>query len=183
VIAFERPLVVIGVGNVLLRDDAVGIRVVEALRDLADRDPATLPAGTELVDGGTLVLELLAVVKRSRSLVLVDAVSLGDPAGTVTARRGEAIMPAGGAHNGGATDGVAELLAVGRLLGWLPDHIVLVGVEVAEVEFGTELSPPVAAALPAAVDAVLHELREMDKQVAAARVTERSTPRLAGAMA
>ncbi len=163
----ERAPVVIGLGNVLLRDDAVGVRVIDALRDLVERDPDALPAGTRLVDGGTLVLELLQAVRSSQSLVLVDAVSLGDPAGTVTTRRGEAIMPRGGAHNGGGTGGVDELLAVGRLLGWLPETIALVGVEAADVEFGLELSAPVADALPAAVDAVLFELRAIDGPMAA----------------
>ena len=89
--AVDGPAVVIGVGNVLLRDDGVGVRVVEALRSAARHDPTALPESTRLVDGGTLGVDLLSAVEGARSLVLIDAVDLDQPAGTVSVLRGDAI--------------------------------------------------------------------------------------------
>lgn len=159
----DRPLVAIGVGNLLLGDDAIGLRVIEALIALADRDPAALPPGTRLVDGGTLGLDLLSIVREARGVVLVDAVHLGAPAGTVSVLRGDAIVRAGGQRDGQAAGAVGELIAVARLMSWLAEPIAMVGVEVLDMEFGVRLSPAVEGALPAAVEAVLAELGRMER--------------------
>jgi hydrogenase maturation protease len=159
----DRPAVVIGVGNVLLADDAVGIRVVEALREVPASGPGALPDGTRLVDGGTLGLDLLRAVEGARTLVLVDAVDLGAVPGTVRVLRGDALATAGRSPAAAADGGVASLLAVGRLMGWLPDPVSLVGVQVERVEAGIGLSTAVRSALPAAVEAVRRELRELDE--------------------
>lgn len=159
----EGPAVVIGVGNILLRDDGAGVRVVEALRALATRDPGALPPATRLVDGGTLGTELLRTVQGARSLLLLDAVDLGLAAGTVRVLRGDAIEAAGGRWGAAADGGVGELLGVARLMGWLPGPVALVGIQVGEVRFGMGLSAAVEAALPAAVEMARRELRKLDE--------------------
>jgi hydrogenase maturation protease len=178
----ERPLVVIGVGNVLLRDDAVGIRVVDRLCGLVAEDQLALPQPVLLVDGGTLTVELLDTVRGARGLVLVDASIAGDPAGTVSVRRGARVLAAGGARAGRTADAVHELLDVARLAGWLPERVALVGIEVEAIEFGMDLSPSVAAALPAAVHAVRTELLAMDDAAWGASAG-RPAARMAGMLA
>ncbi len=157
------PLVVIGIGNVLLGDDGVGVRVVEALEATARADEGFLPPGTRIVDGGTLGLDLLGMVRGSRGLVLVDAARLGGRIGEVRALDAADIDAAGGARDGGAGSAVGELLAVARLMDWLPTRVAVIGIEVAAVDVGVHLSPPVAGAIPAAVTAVRRELRRMDR--------------------
>ena len=172
--AFDGPAVVIGVGNALLRDDGVGVRVVEELRAVVRHDASALPEDTVLVDGGTLGLDLLRTVAGARSLLFLDAVDLHLPPGTVTVLRGDAIPAAGGRWGRAVPSGVGEVLAVGRLMGWLPDPVALVGVQVDDTEFGIGLSRPVESALPRAVVTAREELRELDRWVIAAR------PRMAG---
>jgi len=155
----EAPAVVIGVGNILRGDDGAGVRAVEALRAAWARDPMALPVDTRLVDGGTLGLDLLRTVAEARALVLLDAVDLQLPAGTVRVLRGDDIVAAGGGWGGAADGGVGELLAIARLMGWLPDRVSLVGIQVDAVGFGIGLSEPVEAALPLAVETARHELR------------------------
>jgi len=183
VTAAALPLVAIGVGNVLRRDDAVGVRVIEGLRAVAAHDPRALPPGTRLVDGGTLGLDLLGVVEGARGVVLVDAVRLGGTAGTVSVLHGNAIVSAGGHRDGEPTSAVGELLAVARLMAWLPEPVSMVGIEVADIEFGVHLSPMVEAALPAAMDAVRTELRRMDDLPTTPTAGGHATGPLAGAMA
>ncbi|HYO41588.1 MAG TPA: hydrogenase maturation protease [Candidatus Limnocylindrales bacterium] len=178
-----RPLVAIGVGNVLLGDDAIGIRVIEALRSIADQDPLALPSGTRLVDGGTLGLDLLRVVGEARGVVLVDAVRLGAAAGSVSVFRGDAIATAGGHRDGQAASAVGELIAVARLMGWLPQSVSMVGIEVVDTEFGMHLSPVVDHALPAAMDAVMAELRRMDERPGVPTTGGIATGPMAGATA
>jgi hydrogenase maturation protease len=167
--AAPGPAVVIGVGNILLHDDGVGVRVVEELQLLAHHDPQLVPTGTRLVDGGTMGLDLLRMVQGARSLLLLDAVNFDEAPGTVSVLRGDAIVGAGG-RGGGATSGsVGELLAVARLMGWLPDPVSLVGVQVGDTRFGVGLSPQVEAALPGAVEAARAELRALEEIVATGR--------------
>jgi hydrogenase maturation protease len=165
--AAAAPALVIGLGNILLRDDGAGIRAVEALRDLAERDQ-TMPPDARFVDGGTLGMDLLRTVEGARLLLLLDAVDLDLPPGTVTVLRGDAIVAAGGRWGGAAEGGVGELLAVARLMGWLPDPVALVGIQVADMGFGMGLSERVEAALPGAVEAARRELLELDELTATA---------------
>jgi len=177
------PLVVIGIGNVMLGDDGVGVRVVEALRALDRVDRRTLPRHTQLVDGGTLGLDLLATVKGSRGLILVDAVRLGGPIGGVRTVDGDAIGSMDRAPDGGAGTAVGELLAVARLMGWLPARVAMVGIEVGNLDVGIDCSPAVASAIPAAVTVVRRELRRMDHLLANETQGGDPTRPLAGAMA
>ncbi len=177
------PLVAIGVGNVLLGDDAIGVRVIEGLRAMAEHDPLALPPDTRLVDGGTLGLDLLRFVPEARGVVLVDAVRLGAPEGTVSVLYGDAIVSAGGHQDGQAASAIGELVAVARLMAWLPEPVAMVGIEVAEIEVGVRLSPVVDHALPAAMDAVRAELRRMDGLPATPRTGGIATGRMAGATA
>jgi hydrogenase maturation protease len=145
----DAPPVVIGVGNLLLGDDAAGLRVVQALRRRADAEPGALPPGTRLVDGGTLGLDLLRVLRGAGALVVVDAADRGATPGTVTVRHDARVE---GDH------GVAQLLAVAGMLGSLPPDVTVIEIGVGEMGVGIGLSPAVEAAIPAAAAAVLGEL-------------------------
>lgn len=177
------PLVAIGVGNVLLADDAIGVRVIEGLLDVAPDGPLALPPGTRLVDGGTLGLDLLQVVRGSGGVVFVDAVRLGAPAGTVTVLHGDDIVRAGGHRDGQPASAVGELIAVARLMGWLPEPVAMVGIEIADIEPGMHLTPVVDLALPIAMDAVRVELRRMDELPTMTFSGGGATGHLAGATA
>ncbi|HEY4753449.1 MAG TPA: hydrogenase maturation protease, partial [Candidatus Limnocylindrales bacterium] len=135
--ASVAPAVVLGVGNVLLRDDGVGVRVVEALRSAAAADPESLPAGTRLVDGGTLGLDLLDELEGARSLLVVDAADLAQPPGMVRVLRDPelAVVAAGTRH--GVEGGVSGLLGMARLMGWLPSRVALVGIQTDDTSGGT----------------------------------------------
>jgi hydrogenase maturation protease len=146
-------LVVIGVGNVLLGDDGAGVRVVEALRRVSERDPGAVPPGTRLIDGGTLGLALVRHLDGARGLVIVDAADRGEPPGTVTLRRDTRIV-----HDGG----VGELLAVAGMLGVLPGAPTVVELSMGQIVASVGLSPAVEAAIPVAVATVLRELAALD---------------------
>ena len=158
----EGPIVVFGIGNILLRDDGIGVHVVQALERLVERGEVRLRPDTRLVDGGTLGMDLLPLVAGSRALVLVDAVCGGRPPGTVEVVRGAAV----GARQSGtgpSTDtGVGNLVEAAALLDTLPDTVVLVGIEPGEITVGLELGPAVRAALPAAVATLVDELARLD---------------------
>lgn len=155
----DGPIVVLGVGNVLLGDDGVGVHVVRALERLAQRGLVELPPGTRLVDGGTLGLDLLPLVSSARALVLVDAVDRGHAPGAVEVLPGDALTRASAVGISPQRAGVGDLLAARSVAGGLPKAIALVGVQVGEIGIGSGLTGSVRAAVPAAVDAVIDVLR------------------------
>jgi hydrogenase maturation protease len=164
----RAPIAVLGVGNVLLRDDGVGVRVAEALERLAAHDPSVLPTCTHIVDGGTLDVGVLRAVEGARALLVVDGMDLDEPPGTVRVLRGDAITVAGTRTPGGGGGGIGELLALGRVMGWIHGPVALVAVQVGDVTFNLGLSVAVEAALPAAVEAARRTLWELDAEAVGA---------------
>lgn len=155
------PVLVLALGNLLLRDDGVGLRLLDELRD-------RLPASddVELLDGGTQGLALLGRITGRHALLVLDAIALGHPPGTVHCLHDPltAAPPrASSAHEANA----GELLRAAALLDALSPHVVVIGVEPAVTGTGIGLSKDVESAIPAAlrvVDEVLSSVR-----VAAAR--------------
>lgn len=148
-------VVILGIGNVLLGDEGVGVHVIRQLETQAE----PLPPGVVPVDGGTLGIELLPVVQDAVALILVDAVSIGSEPGSVQTFRGEEIEARLSRHVSPHQVGSADLIGVARLLGVLPRQTALVGIQPERIAFDLELSAPVRNALSGAIRAV-RELAE-----------------------
>ncbi len=145
-------ILVLGVGNVLMADDGIGVHVIRRLA------AEHVPDGVRMVDGGTLGLDLLPMVADARALIVVDAVDMQEAPGTVRVLRGAELHSALGGHISPHQVGLGDLLAVGRLTGDLPDQLALVGIQPGVVEVGLELTAACAGAIPHAVAAVRTEL-------------------------
>jgi hydrogenase maturation protease len=145
------PTLVLGIGNVLMGDEGVGVEVIRHLEGLA------LPAGVELLDGGTGSFTLLEPMCRARRVVLVDAAVDQSPPGTV--RRLEPRFSRDYPRTLTAHDiGLKDLLDAFHILGD-PPQVTLFAVTVeppTEPRMG--LSPEVAAAVPRVAEQVLAEL-------------------------
>jgi hydrogenase maturation protease len=126
---------------------------VHIVRALAE-NPVALPEGTELVDGGTLGLELLPLVSEADALILIDAADFGREAGTMQTVAGAALRARLAGHVSPHQAGAGDLIAAARLIGALPSRVAMVGVQPASLEPGLGLSPSVAAALQEAVERV-----------------------------
>jgi len=145
-------LLVLGLGNVLCQDDGAGVAAIEQLRAGWE-----LPAGVEIVDGGTLGLSLLACVSSARRLLLVDAVAAAEPPGTVVRLAGADVAHATAHRLSVHQIGVADLLDALWLIGGTPAEMVLVGIVPERTELGVDLAPAVAAHLTELVEAVAAE--------------------------
>ena len=82
----EKRILVLGVGNILLRDEGVGVRVVERLQADYSFSP-----NVSLLDGGTLGIKLMEAISSSDVLIVVDAVLNGHPPGTFYRLTGEEV--------------------------------------------------------------------------------------------
>src|ERR1035437_50266 len=148
----ESKVVVLGLGNILHSDDGVGPQAIGRVR----RGPRGLNE-VNLIYGGTLGLELLTYVWGCFYLLVLDAVDIGQPPGTLVRMSSQelrALPGQGSVHQ----LGVADLLVALRVMANRTPEGVLLGVQPASTEWGTELSPAVAAVLPALADAAVAEV-------------------------
>lgn len=138
---------VLGIGNLLMGDEGVGVRAIEFLQQ------DVWPEGVCLLDGGTGGFHLLDYLSSDEPLVMIDATMDGQPAGTVTTLRPKYASDfprALTAHD----IGLRDLVEAAQLTGALPDiDLVTVSID-AITPMHLTLSAPVQAALPAVRDAV-----------------------------
>ena len=142
------PVLVLGLGNLLLGDDGAGLALLEALRrQLGDQGNQV-----EFLDGGTQGLNLLGCLEGRRTLIILDALALRKKPGSVSVLRADELRELGARRSSTAHEGNAgELLAAAALLGQIPEQVFVVGVEPERLETGVGLSAPVQAAVPEAV--------------------------------
>lgn len=144
---------VLGLGNILLGDDGVGVRAVERLQALYD-----LPEDLRVLDGGTLGLDLLPYVEDADRLLLIDAVQAGQEPGTPLRLEGEEVPAFLAVKLSPHQMALPDLLAAARLRGRYPSEVVLWGVQPGPMTTTLDLSPPVAAQVDALVDRLLADL-------------------------
>src|ERR1051326_1313717 len=150
--------VVLGLGNVLHADDGAGAQAIKQLRE--DR---RVPANVSLVEGGTLGLELLSYVWDCSRLIVIDAVDVGEAPGTVVRMWGEELNSLPG-NSSVHQLGVSDLLVALRVLAQRQPAVVLLGVQPANTDWSTELSPGVAAAMNSLVEAAGREVCAQGRQ-------------------
>lgn len=146
----ERSILVLGLGNVLMQDDGVGVHAANALGHWVEgRDSVVVR------DGGTLGLSLLPEVEACSGLIVLDAAMLSAPPGTVKAFEGAAMdAQLSGKKFSVHEVALSDLLAAAELLGGKPERRALIGVQPEVVDWGLEPTPAVAAAIPKMHEAV-----------------------------
>jgi len=146
--------VVLGLGNVLWADEGFGVRAVEALHA-----GYAMPPGVEIVDGGTQGFALMDYVASTRRLLVLDAIDLGLPPGTLEVLRDAEVPAWGSVKMSPHQTGFEEVLAVAQLRGKAPESVVLVGVQPERLDdFGGSLRAAVKARIPEAVSIAVREL-------------------------
>lgn len=148
----EGEIVVLGLGNLLRRDEGLGIRALERLRDRY-----VLPPSVRLVDGGTLGLDLIAHVEGAQRLLVLDATLTDGPPGSLLRLVGDEVPAFFGVRMSHDV-GLADLLAILKLRGSEPQELVVLGMQPGVIELGWELSAAVAERLDTLVLAAVAEL-------------------------
>lgn len=137
-----KETLILGVGNLLLKDEGVGIHAIHAL------EKENLPAHVHLMDGGTGGLHLLSWLQGYDRLIMIDATLDSNPPGTVRLihpRYAADFPPLMSAHEIGLKDMIDAMI----LTGDLPAETHLIVVSAANInEVGMELTPQVEAAIP-----------------------------------
>jgi hydrogenase maturation protease len=150
-VANSGKTLVLGLGNVLMGDEGVGVHVVRAV------EKHTLPASVECLDGGTGGFTLLEPLQEAARIILIDAAADGNPIGTVTRttpRFSRDYPPTLTAHD----IGVKDLLDVFYIQGGSPDVILYAITIDPQQPISMELSEVIARAAEVAVAEILAEL-------------------------
>ena len=150
-----QKTLVVGMGNLLLGDDGVG---VHAVRRLAQ---SGLPPGVEAVDIGTNSYDLLDCLCESAKLIVIDAMEGGREPGTIyrvpleelrLLRKGD-IVSSHQIH-------FREAVEMARMMGYSP-QITVIGVEPKRLDWGTELSPEVEQRMPRLLELIRREIEKI----------------------
>ncbi len=144
--------VIIGVGNRWRRDDIAGIAVLDALRIQIDDQ-------VDLVESDGEPTRLIDAFKRAPKVIMVDAVVTGAAPGTIHRYTDQELPDRMGIGQSSHLVGLIGTIELGKLLGRLPNGLVLIGIEATDFANGEGMTEPVAKGVQAAVAAVLAELR------------------------
>ncbi len=148
----RAPVLVLGVGNILLSDEGVGVRVAQAIQHMK------LPDNVEVLDGGTASMALLDSLSDRDKVIVIDAVKGKHHPGTIYRFTPADIVVqreiVTSLHQLSVLDALTQL----ELLGRAPGDVVLYGIEPEDTRLRLELTPEVKAAMPRVIELVLKEL-------------------------
>jgi hydrogenase maturation protease len=140
---------VLGIGNILLKDEGIGCHVVHALEEMSLLD-------VKIMDGGTCP-DVVQMLEDADKLIIVDAVKGGGMPGQIYRFRLEDITleqkPFLSLHDMGLVDNLM-LMKLWHSIG----ETVIIGVEPKEIEWGLELSPELQEKMPQIIEVILAEL-------------------------
>lgn len=138
--------VVLGLGNLLQKDEGLGVQALNLLNAQSGNT-----TDFELLDGGVLGLNLLMIVEECSHLLILDAINMGKPAGTVIELAKDEIPFYSGIQLSHHQITFQEVLGLANIRGHLPVHLHLIGVQPEDISTGLELSEIVTNALPEVV--------------------------------
>jgi len=148
-----RHVLILGLGNPLLGDEGIGVRVAEELQGLE------LPDGVTVVEGGTAGLGLIGLMEGYQKVIIVDAADMGHPPGCVVRFTPlEAQLKTVEAPLSLHQIGLGEVLTLAEALEVAPAERIIIGVQPSQVEMGAGLSPEVERAIPKIIRTILSEL-------------------------
>jgi hydrogenase maturation protease len=151
----RRPILVLGIGNALLRDEGIGVHVVRALAEQA------LGPEVEVLDGGTAGVDLLEAIADRRKVIVIDAIRAEGEPGDILRFTPDDLVPETQSAMSVHEFGLLQTLTAARHLGCSPAEVVIFGVKPKEIVWGTELTAELAAAVPRVAALVREELGAM----------------------
>jgi hydrogenase maturation protease len=153
----QKPILILGIGNILLKDEGIGVHVANKFMEMP------LPPEVEVMDGGTLGIDLLFYIEGREKVIVVDTVKAGEPPGTMyrftdkeLSFKKDFLRTAHGID-------FADVVRTADRLGTKPEEIVFIGIEPQDMNEGMELSPLIAERIPAIIELVRREIQAREK--------------------
>jgi hydrogenase maturation protease len=150
--AFSPKTVVLGIGNVLLSDEGIGVHVANVLSGME------LPQGVSVIEGGTDGFSLLNIITEADRLIVVDAVKGGAEPGSIYRFSVDDVRSVpSGFRTSVHQVGILEVIDLSGLIGKTPKTTVI-GVEPKSLDMSLELSPEIKEKIPRIIELVFEEL-------------------------
>ncbi len=148
-----KKVVILGLGNILMKDEGVGVHVA---REVEKRE---LPDYVEIIDGGTASTDILASMGGVDKLIIIDALKGGEKPGTVYRLYPEDLPVPSESFVSLHQIDVLLGLSLARKTGSTPKETVIIGIEPKEIDWGIGLTPEIDKKIPGIVDNILGEIR------------------------
>lgn len=148
-----KTTTILGIGNLLLKDDGIGIHLIQELEKL---DYGRI-YNVELVDGGTCILDLLDVFAKSERVIVLDSLKGGHDPGTIYKLTPEELGSYIKANTSLHDVQILDIVKDAKLLGYNP-QVVIIGIEPAEIIYDLELSPVISEQIPRIIDVIKKEI-------------------------
>ena len=152
----RKNILVIGMGNVLMQDEGIGVRAVEELES-----QYVIPSGVTVLDGGTTGIELFEPMRSCEQLIVADGVNTGDPFGTIVRIANEDIPAFFQTKISNHQLGLSDLLALLALKSEAPEHVAIIGMVPHSLENKLGLSPEATLGLKKMVSGLVKELADL----------------------
>jgi hydrogenase maturation protease len=144
---------VLGVGNLLLADEGVGIHVIQRLAEAYQ-----LPEDVLILDGGTLGLDLLFYLEGVENLLLIDAVEAHKEPGTIIRLENDEVPAFFSVKLSPHQIGIPDMLFAAKLKDIHPPNLVLFGIQPELLDIGLELSDTIAPKVDILINSTIEQL-------------------------
>jgi hydrogenase maturation protease len=149
-----QKIVILGVGNLLLSDEGVGVHVANKFMKIK------LPPEVSVVEGGTDGFRLLNVITEADWLIVIDAVRGGAEPGSIYRFDIDDVRSCPpGFKTSVHQIGILEVIDLSELIGRKP-HTTIIGIEPKSLEMGMELTPEIKSKVPRIIDLIFEELKK-----------------------
>ncbi|MEG3618099.1 HyaD/HybD family hydrogenase maturation endopeptidase [Magnetovibrio sp. PR-2] len=157
----NSEILVLGLGNILLTDEAVGVRALETLKT----HPEFPTQDVKLMDGGTMGMTLMVDMEDAGALIIIDAAQLQQPVGTVQVFEGNEMDHFLRTRGRSPHDiGLDDIMDGLRLRSAVPQKRALIGIQPKDLRVGETLTPAVEAALPQVADSIISLISRWNKK-------------------
>ena len=147
----SNKIAVIGLGNLLLRDEGVGIHALRLLR----KKHSNLSA--DLIEAGTAGFSLLDLMKKYTKVIFLDAVKMGKSAGSIGCYSADQVVASQKSFSLHEM-GLAEVIKIGKGMGEDFKHVIILGIQPEDTSLGEDLSEVVQANIPKLISKVIKEM-------------------------
>jgi hydrogenase maturation protease len=151
-----KPILLLGIGNILLKDEGVGVHTANRMMEMA------LPPDVEVMDGGTMGMNLLFYIEGRKKVIIIDTVLVGDPPGTIYRFTEESLVDNKPMLRTAHSVDITDVINTAMMLGTKPDEIIFIGIEPESLDEGLEMTPTIEKRVPVLIKMVMKEL-EKDK--------------------
>ncbi|MBO6203208.1 MAG: HyaD/HybD family hydrogenase maturation endopeptidase [Selenomonas sp.] len=153
-VLYKNEVTILGIGNIILRDEGFGVRVAEYLDKHYE-----FPESVQIVDGGTLGIELTQYVTGTEKLLVIDSINGGAEPGTTFRFHNDDVMEHFQDKLSAHEVGIQDVLGLLTVTGHKIPEVVVIGAQPYDVEAGVELSDGMMELLPQMVEQALAELK------------------------